>query len=209
MAAERKHIVVVGANFASYTAALELKEMLGDRHDITVISPTHKSLFYPSLIWFPFGIREEKDITFNVRPIYASHKINFIETKATHFDLDNRRVVLAQGKPVRYDYLVIVTGFAVDCDYVSGLRQHAYSQNPGPAAVVSVQGTGCFGAAYEFLFNMRYQLAKHHLRDKALLIYITSSHTQRTLVSVDSAMHKKCAKCSSSSITLTVDLTYQ
>lgn len=192
MAVERKHIVVVGTNFAGYTAALELKEMLGDQHDITVISPTHKFLFYPSLIWLPFGIREEKDITFDVRPIYESHGIRFIETKATHFDLGNRKVYLAQGEPIGYDYLVIATGFGVDYDYVPGLRQYAHSiigikeamrtreawqkflQNSGPAAVVSVQGTGCFGAAYEFLFNMRYQLAKHHVREKTSLTYITS-----------------------------------
>jgi sulfide:quinone oxidoreductase len=55
MNTERKHVVVVDTNFAGYTAAIELKEMLGNQHDITVISPTHKFLFYPSLIWFPFG----------------------------------------------------------------------------------------------------------------------------------------------------------
>lgn len=192
MNSERKHVVVVGTNFAGYTAAIELKEMLGNHHDITVISPTHKFLFYPSLIWFPFGIRDEKDITFDVRPIYQSHDIKFIEAPATHFDLENHKVFLAQGDPVEYDYLVIATGFAVDYDYVPGLREHAHSiigikqatrtreawqkflQNPGPAAVVSVQGTGCFGASYEILFNTRYQLAKHHLKEKSPLTYISS-----------------------------------
>ncbi|MDW8436595.1 MAG: FAD-dependent oxidoreductase [Chloroherpetonaceae bacterium] len=192
MTMERKRIVVAGTNFAGYTAALELKEMLGDQHDITVVSPTHKFLFYPSLIWFPFGIRDEKDITFDVRPIYQSHNIKFIETRATRFDLDNRKVLLEQGEPLEYDYLVIATGFAVDYDYVPGLREHAYSivgikeatrtreawqkflQSPGPAVVVSVQGTGCFGAAYEFLFNMRYQIAKHHLKKETTLTYVTA-----------------------------------
>jgi sulfide:quinone oxidoreductase len=192
MSITRKHIAVVGTNFAGYTAALELKEMLGDQHDITVISPTHQFLFYPSLIWFPFGLRDEKDITFDVRPIYQSHNIMFIEKAVTHFDLNNRLVHLEAHDPVPYDYLVIATGFTVDYDYVPGLRDHAYSiigiahatktreawqhflQHPGPAAVVSVQGTGCFGAAYEILFNMRYQLAKHHLREKSPLTYITA-----------------------------------
>jgi sulfide:quinone oxidoreductase len=192
MSITRKHIVIVGTNFAGYTAALELKEMLGDQHDITVISPMHQFLFYPSLIWFPFGLRDEKDITFDVRPIYQSHGITFIEKAATHFDLNNRLVHLEGHDPVSYDYLVIATGFSVDYDYVPGLREYAHSiigiaeatktreawqrflQNPGPAVVVSVQGTGCFGAAYEILFNMRYQLAKHHLREKSPLTYITA-----------------------------------
>ena len=85
---ERKHIVIIGTNFAGYTAAIELKEMVGDNHDITVIANTHKFLFFPSLIWYPFGLREEKDITFDVRPIYDSHGIDFVEAQPLWDDPD-------------------------------------------------------------------------------------------------------------------------
>ena len=219
MSITRKHIVIVGTNFAGYTAALELKEMLGDQHDITVISPTHQFLFYPSLIWFPFGLRDEKDITFDVRPIYQSHGITFIEKAATHFDLNNRLVHLEGHDPVSYDYLVIATGFSVDYDYVPGLREYAHSiigiaeatktreawqrflQNPGPAVVVSVQGTGCFGAAYEILFNMRYQLAKHIFVKSRRSLTSLPSLILHTLASVGLAMRKRCVSNFSSSTT--------
>ena len=36
------------------------------------------------------------------------------------------------------------------------------------------QGAACFGAAYEFIFNVRYQLKKHHLLDKAPLTFVTA-----------------------------------
>ena len=36
------------------------------------------------------------------------------------------------------------------------------------------RGRARFGAAYEFLFNVRYQLAKNHLHDKAPLTYLTA-----------------------------------
>lgn len=39
----------------------------------------------------------KKDITFDVRPIYHSHDIKFIEARATHFDLDNRKLFIEQG----------------------------------------------------------------------------------------------------------------
>lgn len=189
---ERKRIVIVGTNFAGYTAALDLKERVGDNHDILVIANTHKFLFFPSLIWYPFGLREEKDITFDVRPIYASHGIEFLEAEVTGFDPAASRVLLREGAPVLYDYLLIGTGPKVDYDYIPGLREHSYSivgvqpaqrtregwqrflKDPGPVVIASAQGAGCFGAAYEFLFNVRYQLAKNHLQDKASLTYLTA-----------------------------------
>ena len=41
-------------------------------------------------------------------------------------------------------------------------------------ADVHQQGAACFGAAYEFLFNVRYQLARNHLQDQAPLTYLTA-----------------------------------
>jgi sulfide:quinone oxidoreductase len=189
---ERKHIVIVGTSFAGYTAAIELKELVGDNHQITVIANTHKFLFFPSLIWYPFGLREEKDITFDVRPIYDSHGIDFIEDSVLDFDLEQNRVNLKHHDPVEYDYILIGTGPKVDYDYIPGLREHsnsivgldvarktrdnwsAFLKDPGPVVVASAQGAACFGAAYEFLFNVRYQLAKNKLKDIAPLTYVTS-----------------------------------
>jgi sulfide:quinone oxidoreductase len=189
---DRKRIVIIGTNFAGYTAALDLKERIGNNHDILVIANTHKFLFFPSLIWYPFGLREEEDITFDVRPIYASHGIEFLEAEVTGFDPAGSRVLLRDGAPVQYDYLLIGTGPKVDYDYIPGLREHSHSivglqpaqrtregwqrflKDPGPVVIASAQGAGCFGAAYEFLFNVRYQLAKHHLQEKAPLTYLTA-----------------------------------
>lgn len=189
---DRKRIVIVGTNFAGYTAALELKELVGDNHDITVIANTEKFLFFPSLIWYPFGLRQEKDITFDVRPIYESHRIEFIHDEVTGFEPQENRVLRKQGPPVAYDYLLIGTGPKVDYDYIPGLREHSHSivglaaaertrqawqaflENPGPVVIASAQGAACFGAAYEFLFNVRYQLSKNHLQDKSTLTYLTA-----------------------------------
>jgi sulfide:quinone oxidoreductase len=67
----RKRIIVIGTSFAGYTGALELHDLLGSAHDITVVANTHEFVFIPSLIWYPFGLREKHDIAFDVRPIYA------------------------------------------------------------------------------------------------------------------------------------------
>jgi len=170
----RKRIVIVGTSFAGYTAALELKELVGDNHDITVIANTHTFLFFPSLIWYPFGLRKEKDITFDVRPIYQSHGIEFLEQEVSGFLPAENQVLLKEGALLSYDYLLIGTGPKVDYDYIPGLREHSHSivglavaertrlawnkflEDPGPVVIASAQGAVCFGAAYEFLFNVRY-----------------------------------------------------
>ncbi|MGE0815788.1 MAG: NAD(P)/FAD-dependent oxidoreductase [Vicinamibacterales bacterium] len=188
----RTRIVIAGTNFAGYTAALELKELVGDNHDIVVVANTHQFLFFPSLIWYPFGLRDEKDITFDVRPIYAAHGIQFIEDEIERFDPPANQVLTKTKGAVPYDYLVIGTGPKVDYDYIPGVRQHSHSIvglgpaqrtreawtrfliRPGPIVVASAQGAACFGAAYEFLFNIRYQVARHDLVDKAPITYVTA-----------------------------------
>ena len=188
-----KRIVVVGTSFAGYTGALELRELLGPEHSITVVANTHDFVFIPSLIWYPFGLREKKDISFDVRPVYAQHQINFVEANVTGFDLERRQVKTA-GAEIPYDYLLIATGPKVDFASVPGLGPHQNSwsicniehaeqtrqawerflHDPGPIVIGAAQGAACFGAAYEFLFNLRYQLKKHHLLDKAPLTYVTA-----------------------------------
>ncbi|MBL7975011.1 MAG: FAD-dependent oxidoreductase, partial [Candidatus Kapabacteria bacterium] len=111
---ERKHIAIVGTNFGGYTAALELKELVGENHDITVIANTHNFLFFPSLIWYPFGLRDEKDITFDVRPQYLKHNIKFVEAEVTNLDLDNNTIFTKSTEPIKYDYVLIATGPKVD-----------------------------------------------------------------------------------------------
>jgi len=190
---ERKRVVIVGSSFAGYTGALELKHLLGDAHDITVIAMSADFVFIPSLIWFPFGLREKSDISFDVRPIYAQRGINFIEAEATGFDIPNRKVLTTAG-PLEYDYLLIATGPKVDFDSVPGLgpgknswsicniehatgTRHAWEKflkEPGPMVIGASQGAACFGAAYEFMFNVRYQLKKHHLLDKAPITFVTA-----------------------------------
>lgn len=175
---QRKKIVIVGSSFAGYTAALELYDRVGNAHDITVIDRKPNFLFMPSLIWYPFGLREESDISYDVRPAYIERNINFIQAEVTSFDLDTQEIYLKDESIITYDYLVVATGPKADYDYIPGVREYSHSilgipaaektkaawtelmEDSGPVVVVAAQGAACFGAAYEFLFNARYQARK-------------------------------------------------
>lgn len=186
-------VVVLGNSFAGYTAAVELKKLLGSTHEIIVVAPSSQFVFIPSLIWVPFGLRKEEDITFDTRPVYEQRRISFVEALATKIELDKKRV-LTSGAPIDYDYLLVATGPKVDFDMIPGLgpKHHSWSictmhhalqakdawqaflDDPGPVIVGATQGAACFGAAYEFVLNVRYQLKKHGLLEKAPITFLTA-----------------------------------
>jgi sulfide:quinone oxidoreductase len=188
----RKKVLVLGGNFGGMTAALVIREQLQGDVDITVVSASEDFLFTPSLIWMPFGRRDRYDITFPIAPTLHAHGIEFLHAAATAIDPVGKRVTLDNGRRKSYDYLVIATGYRNDDDVVPGFKEHAntitslveaertaeawkrYLDSPGDIVVAATQGAGCFGAAYEFLFNASYQLRKIGLHKEVKLTYVTA-----------------------------------
>ncbi|HEX3004036.1 MAG TPA: FAD-dependent oxidoreductase, partial [Angustibacter sp.] len=184
-------VLVLGGNFGGLTAALSVKHDLGDDVDVTVVSASDHFLYNPSLIWLPFGKRKAKDITFPVAPTFEQHGVHFVHAAATRLDLPGKRVETTGGT-YDYDYLVIATGYQNKFSAVPGLGAangaytittladaeaagegwKAFLDDPGPVVVGATQGAGCFGAAYEFLFNVSHQLKKAGKR--VPLTYVTS-----------------------------------
>ena len=188
----RKKVVVLGSNFGGLTAALAVKHELEGDVDVTVVSPSDHFLFNPSLIWLPFGKREREDITFPVAPTFENHDVDFVNEAATGIDLAARKVTYGNGTTIDYDYLVIATGYHNKDDVVPGFKENAvtittieeaeraneawkrYLEKPGDIVIAATQNAGCFGAAYEFLFNTADHLKKNDLRDRVKLTYVTS-----------------------------------
>lgn len=186
-------VLVLGGNFGGLTAALSIKDRLQSDVGVTVISASDQFLFNPSLIWMPFGKRTAQQITFPVEPTYTEAGVEFVHAAAETIDPE-RKSVVARGKEYGYDYLVIATGYRNDFDIVPGLGPKGYAntittlgdaqqaaeawkrflKKPGDIVVAATQGAGCFGAAYEFLFNASYQLKKAGLKGKVKMTYVTS-----------------------------------
>jgi sulfide:quinone oxidoreductase len=177
-----KKVLVLGGNFAGLTAALSVKHHLGDDVDVTVVSKSDQFQFNPSFIWIPFGKRTTKDVVFPLARTFERHRIEFVHGEASRIDPVGHSVATSKGTH-GYDYLVVATGYVNDFDVVTGLGPggNAYSityldgavdaaegwarflNDPGPVVVGATQGAACFGAAYEFVFNLTYHLKKHKL----------------------------------------------
>jgi NADH dehydrogenase FAD-containing subunit len=188
----RKKVLVLGGNFGGLTAALAVRHELHGDVDVTVVSASDRFLFNPSLIWLPFGKRTPDDITFPLAPTFDTHGVEFVHAEATNLDLAQHAVDTTAGR-YAYDYLVIATGYRNDFDAVPGIGPggHAHTittledairagegwrrflDAPGDIVIGATQGAGCFGAAYEYLFNVSYQLRKAGLKKRVKITYVT------------------------------------
>ena len=183
-------IVVIGGNFAGFTAALQIKRKLKDQAEVILIDRNENFLFIPSLIWVPTKRREIKDITVPRRQVLEKRGVKFVQTVAEKID-PNEKIVYTKDGHFEYDQLVIATGPKVHYDVAPGVREHAFyigtpdgamktrekleafKQNPGPIVIGATQQAGCMGAAYEFLFNIEKWLREQDIRKKVDLYWIT------------------------------------
>ncbi len=190
-----KRVVVLGSSFAGLTAALETRKHLDDAHEVVVLDPRDHFTFIPSLIWLPFGKRSAKDVTFPLGSLYADKGIRFRNEAAAAIDVEAHSVVTSSGEVLEYDKLLVATGPRLAFDKIPGLGpdggytqsvcnlEHAqlagkawdrFLENPGPVVVGTAQGGSCFGASYEFAFNIHHRIRKAGLEDVAPVTFISA-----------------------------------
>lgn len=187
-------IVVLGGSFGGLTAAFELKRLLGEKADVTVISNDDKFVFIPSLPWLAMGWRKAEDITVPLKPILERKGIEFINGEAKGINTDSSKVITSL-REIPYDYLVISTGPSLAFEEVPGLGPYKghteciftldqaemankawdrFLEHHGAVVIGAVQGVSCFGPAYEYAFEVDAELRKRKIRNKAPIIFVTS-----------------------------------
>ncbi len=187
-------IVILGAGIGGVPMAFEMKEMVGKKHDVTVISDTPTFHFVPSNPWIPPKWRKPEDLKIELAPVMKKNDIEFIQKAAIKIDPANNQIQLADNSTVAYDFLVIATGPRLAFDEIPGLGPDGYTssvchvdhaaiaaedldkfmQNPGPVVVGAVQGASCFGPAYEYLMILETELRNRKIRDKVPMTFVTS-----------------------------------
>ncbi|MEY4994498.1 MAG: hypothetical protein RLZ65_347 [Actinomycetota bacterium] len=132
-------ILILGAGVAGHTAAQHAKRLLGNKHQITVVTPNSKWNWIPSNIWVGVGKMTKKQVVFPLAPIYKRKKIGYKQAKALAIwprgdaqdsagavDIvytDPQRT--GETERVRYDYLINATGPQLRFDLTPGLGPDA------------------------------------------------------------------------------------
>lgn len=189
------HIVVVGAGIAGTAAAFELRGTLSGEHAVTLINPRHAFQFVPSNPWVAVGWRTEEQVSVPLGEQLARKGVEFIAEGVEEVIPESNELILASGRSVKYDYLVLATGPDLAFDEIPGLGPEAgctqsictldhakrawdeyqrFLENPGPIVVGAVQGASCFGPAYEFALILDADLRKRRIRDKVPMTFVTS-----------------------------------
>ena len=75
-------IVILGAGISGHTAARYLGKWVGKQHQVVVVSPQSKWNWIPSNVWVGCGEMTEKQVTFDLAPIYKKINVEFLQALA-------------------------------------------------------------------------------------------------------------------------------
>jgi NADH dehydrogenase FAD-containing subunit len=119
----KMHVLVLGGGFGGLETAFDLRLLVGDRADITLVSDQDHFLFKPNSIYVPFGLDPERLKVPLAKPT-AKRGIELIGARAHEIDPDARKVQV-DGRTLDYNRLVVATGSGMRPSEIPGLAEHA------------------------------------------------------------------------------------
>ena len=120
---DRPHVVIVGAGFGGLTAVRSLDKAAVD---VTLVDQHNFHTFSPLLYQVATAGVAPDDIAPSVRGVTRREaNAEFQMARVVGIDFDEHRVMVADGEPIPYDYLILAAG-AVSSDFgVPGVHEHA------------------------------------------------------------------------------------
>jgi sulfide:quinone oxidoreductase len=187
-------IVVLGAGLGGVIAAYEIRKKVRRQDEVIAVNETDFYQFVPSNPWVLVGWRDREDIVVDLEKPMKKRRVQLVVGAAEKVEADNKRLRMADGSFVDYDYLVIATGPELAFDEIEGLGPNGHTQSvchidhaeagykafedlcadPGPVIVGAVQGASCYGPAYETAMIIETELRKRKIRDKVPMTFVTS-----------------------------------
>lgn len=190
-----KRLVILGAGTAGTMMAARLSRRLApEGWAITVVDRDDLHIYQPGLLFVPFGSYRPEEV---VRPRSAllPPGVELVLSAITAVEPDSRRVVLADGRVLPYDILVLATGSHIHPEAHEGLTgpgwrktAHDFYTLEGAVALArALEGFSggrlvlnvgempikCPVAPLEFLFLADAWLEDRGLRAKTELVYAT------------------------------------
>ncbi|MFN4195198.1 MAG: NAD(P)/FAD-dependent oxidoreductase [Thermosynechococcus sp.] len=183
-------VVVLGAGIGGLPTAYELRQRLGDRHQVVLVSDVERFTFIPGLVAVALRHSPLERLQVSLETVSRRHGLASVQGKVQQVDPKAKKVYLPR-QTLDYDYLVIATGAELALDLIPGLGIHSHSvctpthavaahrawqaflKDPRDLVVGAAPRASCFGLAYEFLFLAEHALRCHGLRDRLKITFIT------------------------------------
>ncbi len=187
--------MVLGAGTAGTMAVNKLRHRL-DRAQwkMTVVDQDDDHLYQPGLLLLPFGVYEPEELV-KSRHRFVPEGVELVLGGIDRVDPDAQQVLLADGRALPYDYLVIATGTSPRPDQTPGLLEGEWRNSifdfytlegaialrdklatwEGGRLVVHIveMPIKCPVAPLEFAFLADAFFAERGMRDRVAITYVT------------------------------------
>jgi NADPH-dependent 2,4-dienoyl-CoA reductase/sulfur reductase-like enzyme len=114
-------VVVVGAGYGGATAAKYLRLLSNNTAQVTLIEPNAQFISCPMSNLVVGGSRQIAEVTSPYAGLEKNHGIKMIKDSVASIDAAKKTVLLASGKTVKYDKLVLSPGIGLMTDSIEGL----------------------------------------------------------------------------------------
>jgi NADH:ubiquinone reductase (H+-translocating) len=115
------HVIIVGAGFGGLSAVSGLRKA-GMR--VTIIDRNLYSTFQPLLYQVATGGLNPGDVAYLVGGFAAPRRARYLRGNLTAIDSHDRRITLADGRELSYDYLILATGVSAAHFGVKGAAEY-------------------------------------------------------------------------------------
>lgn len=108
MSSNKPQVLIVGGGFGGLAAA---KRMRSVPVDVTLLDRRNYHLFQPLLYQVATGVLSPANIASPLRGILRHHRnCRVLMGQVIDFDLAGQRVIMREGEPIHYDWLIVAAG---------------------------------------------------------------------------------------------------
>ncbi|MGA7910976.1 MAG: FAD/NAD(P)-binding oxidoreductase [Candidatus Dormiibacterota bacterium] len=177
-------VLILGGGVGGTVVANLVAKEVGDRARVTVVDTTGIHVYQPGFLYVAIG-QERPEALQRPEASLLRHDIKLVVDRATRVDTATQKVVLASGRTLRYDELLLATGSRTVMEEVpGGAGAHdfytmegatrlfkALKEFDGGKIVIGVAGIPykCPPAPVEFAFLLDDYLRSRHIRDKSVI----------------------------------------
>ncbi len=189
-----KRIVILGAGTAGTAMANRLVRLLPDPWQVMLLDRDDVHVYQPGLLLLPFGMYRDDELT-RPRTRTVDPRIDLRLTGIDRVDSQAKRVVLANGESIEYEFLILATGSQILPESMPGLTgegwrttahdfytldgaralRRAFETFTGGRIVINIAELPikCPVAPLEMAFLADAHFTQRGMRDKVELVYAT------------------------------------